>query len=235
MCNRIRRVSKAKLQSLFGDIVVTEALGIEEELTFGYDRPLMTVLSSYPDVKLEDMEWGYLPHEATGKPELQAKLGTILNARAESIFEKFAFKNSIMFRRCIIPLDGFYEYQHNIDGKGKKVKTPFYVSLEDNIMFAAGIWDICEGRKTFAIITTKANPLMQSIHNSAERQPHIIERKDWERWFNPALTKDEIAAMLSNIYPDDSMKAEQYEMPETKAKKARNEKPADPKEPPTLF
>src|SRR5690606_29516504 len=114
-----RRSSRSKLRSVFGDVVVVEADGIEEELTFGYDRPVMPVLVGFPEVQLVDMEWGYLPGEASGKPDLQAKLGTLLNARAESIFEKFAFRNSIRRRRCIIMLDGFYEYQHRINGKKK--------------------------------------------------------------------------------------------------------------------
>ncbi len=226
MCNRVRRASRNKLRSVFGDIVVVEADGIEEEISFGYDRPLMTVLSDFPDVRLEDMEWGYLPREAGGKPDLQEKLGTLLNARAETIFEKFAFRNSIRARRCIIPLDGFYEYRHGIDGKKKKVKTPFYVSIEDNIMFAAGIWDECDGRKTFTIITTAANPLMATIHNMKERQPHIIEKGDWDRWFDHSLPDPEIAAMLT-VYPDDRMKAEEY--------RDLSKGPVLPDGPPTLF
>src|SRR4051812_40295275 len=113
MCNRVRKCSRRTLKGLFGDSVVIEADGIDEELTFGYDRPLMTVLSSYPDTKLEDMEWGFLPSAATNNTALQQKLGTILNARAETIFEKWAFKHAIRKNRCIIPLDGYYEYMHS--------------------------------------------------------------------------------------------------------------------------
>lgn len=236
MCNRVRRTTRKRLHEIFGDVVVTETEGPYEELTSGFDRPLMPVLTSYPDAKLEEMEWGFLPQEASGKPELQGKLGILLNARAETVFEKFAFGNAVRERRCIIPIEGFYEHMHSMEGK-KKVKTPYYISLDSGLMFVAGIWDVCDGRKTFAMITTQANPLMANIHNTKERQPHLLDKDEWEQWLNPALTEDEIKAMLSNIYPDDHMKAELYEMPgkEKKEKKVREGRPPTMPGQPTLF
>ncbi len=235
MCNRVRRASRKKLKGLFGDVLVTETEGHDEALTSGFDRPSLPALTNYPDVQLEEMEWGFLPNEASDKPELQSKLGILLNARAETIFEKFAFRNAIRQRRCIIPIEGFYEHMHSMEGK-KKVKTPHYISLENGPMFVAGIWDICDGRKTFAMITTQANPLMASIHNTKERQPHLLDKNDWEQWLNPALTEAEIKAMLTNIYPDDNMKAALYETPgkEKKEKKLMERPPTAPQQP-TLF
>jgi putative SOS response-associated peptidase YedK len=224
MCNRVRRASRTTIKTTLGNMVTIEADGIDEEIAFGYDRPSMPILVSYPEVKLVEMEWGFLPCQASGNGELQEKLGTLFNARAETIFDKFSFRSAIRLRRCIVMLDGFYEYQHQIDGK-KKRKQPFYVSLEDDLLPAAGIWDECDGRKTFAIITTQANPLMATIHNMRERQPHIIEKQDWQRWLGP-LTDDEIQAMLE-IYPDDKMRAEPWGLDD--------DPPPPPKDPMSLF
>lgn len=236
MCNRVRRTTCKRLNELFGDVVVIETEGAYEEVTSGFDRPLMPVLTSYPDVKLEEMEWGFLPEEATGKPDLQGKLGILLNARAETVFEKFAFRNAIRERRCVIPIEGFYEYMHSTEGK-KKLKTPYYISLEGGPMFVAGIWDVCDDRKTFAMITTQANPLMANIHNTKERQPHLLNRDHWEQWLSPTLSDVEIRAMIANIYPDDHMKAALYEMPGTdkKENKVKEGRPPSMPQQPTLF
>ena len=238
MCNRVRRTSRKKLQELFGDVLVTETERPPEELTTGFDRPMMPVLTSYPEVALEEMEWGFLPREAGGNPGLQGKLGILLNARAETVLEKFAFRNAIRQHRCIIPIEGFYEHMHSMEGK-KKVKTPYYISLDTGLMFVAGVWDVCDGRKTFAMITTAANPLMANIHNTKERQPHLLDQDEWAQWLDPALSDTELKAMLSNIYPDSHMQAALYEVPgvgkKEKVQKVKEERPPAAPQQPTLF
>jgi putative SOS response-associated peptidase YedK len=220
MCNRVRPASRKVLKDVFGDVVESVTVGMDE-MVFGYDRPTLPTLVQYPQPQFLDMEWGYLPAAADGKPEMQNKLGILLNARAEGLFERFAFKNSIRERRCILMLDGFYEWQHRIVGK-KKTKQLYYVSLKDGLFPAAAIWDICDGKRTFAIITTDANPLMAEIHNSALRQPHPIEQKDWERWLN-SKSEEEIRGMF-DVYPDDNMQAVEYDIP-TAPKPTKKEQP----------
>src|SRR3954471_13551349 len=107
-------------------------------------------------------------------PDIMAKIGVLLNARGEEILTKSSFKNSIRQRRCIIPLEGFYDYQHRGSGKTKHTQT-YFIEKNEGLLFAAGVWDEYNGQKTFAIITTDANPLMAEIHNKGPRQPHIID------------------------------------------------------------
>ncbi len=220
MCNRVRPASRKVLKDVFGDVVESVTVGMDE-MVFGYDRPTLPTLIQYPEPQFLDMEWGYLPASAEGKPELQDKLGILLNARAEGLFERFTFRRSIRERRCILMLDGFYEYQHRVEGK-KKTKQMFYVSLKDGLFPAAAIWDICDGKRTFAIITTDANPLMAEIHNMKQRQPHPIEPKNWDRWLN-ATSEEEIRGMLG-VYPEDNMQAVPYDIPSA-SNKSKGSKP----------
>ena len=172
MYNRIRGSSKQILRDKFGDIIITEggkevpldALPERPEVSFAYEdpKPKLPVMTAFHPQRWQYMRMKYLPREASGKQDLQAKLGDLHNARADTIFEKFSFRNSILHRRCIIPLEGFYDFQ----GRGKKRNGKednqcHYIDLRDGELFyAAGIWDVCDGVEGFAIITTDANPLM---------------------------------------------------------------------------
>jgi hypothetical protein len=80
-------------QRRFGDVVESVTVGMDE-MVFGYDRPTLPTLVQYPQPQFLDMEWGYLPAAADGKPEMQNKLGILLNAHAEGLFDRFAFKDS---------------------------------------------------------------------------------------------------------------------------------------------
>lgn len=230
MCNRVHRASKVRLKEVFGDMIVTESERFDEGMAFGYDKPLMPVLVDFPHTDFEEMQWGYLPAAANGNPELQSRFGILLNARAESLFDKFAFKKSILQRRCILMLDGFYEYQHKTAGS-KSSKQMYFVSLKNGLFPAAAVWDECDGQKTFAIITTAANPLMAEIHNLKERQPHAILQNDWDRWLH-AKSETEIKELLK-VFPDDNMQAEPVESPAPPKPKRRG-KPGLP-ELPGLF
>ncbi len=238
MCNRVRGVSKQILHDKFGDIIITDggrevaldALPDRPEVSFAYDAPKLPVLTALSPQRWQYMRMKYLPHEASGNPDLQAKIGDLHNARTEGIFDRFSFKNSIRLRRCIIPLEGFYDFQGRGKKKnGKEDNQCYYLDLKDGeLIYAAGVWDVCDGQEGFAILTTDANPLMQRIHNKNPRQPLIIGEKDWVRWFGP-LSDAEIKAMFS-IYPDANMKEQEYILP-----KPPPSKPPEPNGPPTLF
>lgn len=239
MCNRVRGARRSVLRSKFGDILISEGgkeVSLDElperpDVSFAYDnpKPKLPVMTRVLPQQWQYMTMNYLPNEASGKPDLQLKLSDLHNARAETIFEKFAFRNSIRQRRCIIPLEGFYDFQGRGKKGGKEDNQCYYIDLKDGELFyAAGVWDVCDGQAGFAIITTDANPLMREIHNKNPRQPHQIEEKDWARWLGP-LSDAEIAEMLG-IFPDDNMQAREYELPKPPPKK-----PKSPEGPPTLF
>lgn len=125
---------------------------------------------------LVPMRWGFLPHwykTETGGPLL-------INARAETIAEKPAFKSACRDRRCIVVASGFYEWTKDADGK----RLPWYIFRADVETIAfAGIWQDWgkgeERKSTCAIVTTAANVQMARIHN---RMPLILDPADWPLW-----------------------------------------------------
>jgi|MTBAKSStandDraft_1061840.scaffolds.fasta_scaffold31292_1 putative SOS response-associated peptidase YedK len=126
------------------------------------------------------VRWGLIPH--CSKDE---KVGyKLINARAESIQEKPAFRDAFKYRRCLIPSIGFYEWKQ--DGKRKQ---PYFVKMKNGNLFAmAGIWESWlspEGQKieSCAIITTNANTIVAKLH---DRMPVILPKDCYGLWLDPA-------------------------------------------------
>ncbi|WP_066640118.1 SOS response-associated peptidase [Desulfolucanica intricata] len=152
----------------------------------GQDIPVIVNTSHKRTFTL--MRWGLIPSWAKDK-SISYKM---INARAETIEQRPAFRESFFRRRCIIPTDGFYEWKKQ---NGKKL--PMRIVLTDSRLYAfAGIWDSWtspEGSSIFScsIITTKANDCIKDIH---DRMPVILageeEYKLWLEQSNPALLKE---------------------------------------------
>jgi putative SOS response-associated peptidase YedK len=129
------------------------------------------------------LRWGLLPswpREPRGRTLL-------INARAESLAEKPAFRDAFERRRCLIPADGFYEWRH-VNG----AREAFLVRRADGRPFAlAGLWEPPAERDpgvegSCTIVTTDPNELLRDIH---DRMPVILEPEDWNRWLDPDLRK----------------------------------------------
>ncbi|MFW8593373.1 SOS response-associated peptidase [Cribrihabitans neustonicus] len=132
--------------------------------------------------RLVSMRWGFLPHwykTENGGPLL-------INARAETVAEKPAFRAACRSRRCLVPATGFYEWTKDEQG----ARLPWYITRRDGAPIAfAGIWQSWEARSpeataggavdTCAIITTAANSTMKAIHH---RMPLVLEPEDWPLW-----------------------------------------------------
>ncbi|HEX2915209.1 MAG TPA: SOS response-associated peptidase [Chloroflexia bacterium] len=151
--------------------------------------------------KIELMKWGLIPFWSK---EPKASYSTI-NARAEGIADKPAYRRPIRNQRCLIPADGFYEWQKS--GLGK---LPFYIHLKDSEIFSfAGLYDLYKDPngqiiKTYTIITTDANELMAPIHN---RMPVILHRENEEEWLDPAVSDPFQVTRLLVPFPDGLMEA----------------------------
>ena len=134
--------------------------------------------------------WGLVPPWSPG-PEVGAKM---INARSETVLEKPSFREAFRQRRCLIPVDGFYEWQ-----KRDKARQPFLFRRKDRTVFAlAGIWEQWEypgGRRldSCSILTTSANGTMRPVHH---RMPVILPEKDWKLWLDLAPDKAETLAGL---------------------------------------
>ncbi len=140
--------------------------------------------------QIAQMRWGLVPQWAQDD-----RLGyTMINARAETVTEKPAFRGLFAGRRCLVIADGFYEWRH--DGNAKE---PFYIALRDGrLMSFAGLWDKWRNEAgetvyTFTIITCASNDLVRPLH---DRMPVVIERKHYDLWLDPAAPPDKVKELL---------------------------------------
>lgn len=137
---------------------------------------IVTVASDAGARFLKSMRWGFLPHwykTPTGGPLL-------INARAETIAEKPAFRDACRSRRCLVPADGFYEWTKDDTGQ----RLPWYVHRADRApMVFAAVWQDWErdGEQftTCAVVTTAANSDIDHIHH---RMPVVLEPESWPLW-----------------------------------------------------
>jgi putative SOS response-associated peptidase YedK len=152
--------------------------------------------------ELVQMRWGLVPYWAK-----DAKIGySTINAKAETLTTSPTFREAIKRRRCLIPADGFFEWQP-ID---KKIKQPFAFGLKDGSLFAlAGLFDVWRDKATeqallsYSVITTDPNELLEPFHN---RMPVIVRPADYERWISPA-EPSHLPLDLLRPYPDELMSA----------------------------
>jgi len=124
------------------------------------------------------MHWGLIPFWAKD-PKLGGKM---INARAESLVDKSAFRQAFLKRRCLVPADGYFEWQ-----KVGKRKQPYYIHRTDDHAFAfAGLWEVWHGTepplKSYSIVTTESNALTKDLH---DRMPVILHPSDYDRWLDP--------------------------------------------------
>ena len=141
------------------------------------------------------MKWGLVPFWAK-----DPKIGNrLINARAESVAIKPAFRTSIKRKRCLVPATGFYEWKRADNGK-----VPYYVHLKDDSLFSfAGLfdsWHAPDGGqlKTFTIITTTPNAKMGRIHN---RMPVMLSQEDEELWLTKEPLPDSELKRIFRSYP----------------------------------
>jgi len=151
--------------------------------------PTQDVLAVWSDGirQVGAFRWGLVPGWAK-EPRMAASL---INARAESVAEKAAFRDAFRQRRCLVLADGFYEWKPG--GVGQR-KQPFYVQRSDGAPFAfAGLWERwappgadprgSEALRTCTIITTAANAFMQPLH---DRMPVIVDPQRYDAWLDPS-------------------------------------------------
>lgn len=175
---------------------------------YGFGRSEMVVYTDKDPYKPQFFTWGLLQPWHKTKVDIQKGLSGVLNARGESIFEKPSFKNSAKNKRCLIPVESFFENHHQ-----KKLKYPFRVMYKDGKpMMMAGLWnewtDIETGEiiNQFAIVTTSANELMSKVHNNPDaelgpRMPVILPKDKQNEWLAPCISNEDIKHIQSLIRP----------------------------------
>jgi putative SOS response-associated peptidase YedK len=138
--------------------------------------------------RLGPMRWGLVPGWARD-PKIGHRL---INARSETIWSKPAFRVAARRRRCVVPMDGFYEWRVDAGSEAKKrQKAPFWIHRPDRGVFAAaGVWerwraptDAAEALVTFTILTTQASRWMRPLH---DRMPVLLDSAGVAAWLDPS-------------------------------------------------
>lgn len=170
----------------------------------GFDFRASPVITAQHPNAFQLMQWGLIPwwtKSATDAGQIRMRT---LNGISEEIFEKPAFKDAARDgKRCLIPCTGFFEWRWF---KGGKVKYPYFIHhSQEKIFSLAGLWSSWtdkttgEMRDTYTVLTTRANPLLEKIHNSKKRMPVILAREYEKDWLNPNLTRDDVLALCEPI------------------------------------
>ena len=145
--------------------------------------------------------WGLIPHWST-----DAKIASrTFNARAESIASTPAFRDSFRRKRCLVPVDGFYEWRRQ-----ERVRRPYRIFRADGRpLVLAGLWDgwknpeTGEVRRTFTIVTTTPNATVAELHN---RMPVIVPDDAWARWLDPR--SGDVGELRALLEPTDEVDLE---------------------------
>lgn len=147
------------------------------------------------------LRWGLVPSWAK-EPKTQFSM---INARAETVAVKPAYRVAFRRRRCLIPADGFYEWRQESTGK-----QPYRFTLADGGLFGmAGLWEHWQGPSgevldSCAIIVTEANPLVRLVH---DRMPVILDPADYALWIDPGVTEPGVLEPLLRPRPAEGMRA----------------------------
>lgn len=189
--------------------VIAELFDLEEPLLFKPRYNIaptqsVAVIRLDPEARRREtplLRWGLIPSWAK-----DPRIGNqMINAKAETVATKPSFRSAFRKRRCLIPADGFYEWQQ----QGKQ-KQPMLIRLRDRRPFAfAGLWERWEPKEgepveSCTIITTEPNTLMQPIHN---RMPVILAPQDYEKWLDLAVEQIDPLQALLRPYLAEEMEA----------------------------
>lgn len=155
-------------------------------------KPVRAVLVRNGVVALATARWGLVPSWATSPTDV----GTLFNARIETVADKPAFRGALRGQRCLLPADGWYEWARRPDGE----RAPHFLTRHDGGLVAmAGLWDVwrdAEGRPLLSttILTGAAPADLTHVH---DRAPVVLGAATWGRWLDPGASADEVRALLA--------------------------------------
>lgn len=196
MCGRFVQYSDPELYAeRFGLDLVCEA---EPRYNLAPTQPVLAIrLAPEGKRELVPLRWGLIPHWSKG-PDSRYSM---INARAETVATKPAYRDAFRQRRCLIPSEGFYEWRASASGK-----QPYLIGRRDQMPFLmAGLWERWRGEgvdqppiESCTIIVTDANALVRPIH---DRMPVILTDEAAERWLDP--DERDPAALAGLLRPAD--------------------------------
>jgi putative SOS response-associated peptidase YedK len=202
MCGRFVQVASAELLAERFGVDEIRAPAHEPDYNVAPRKTVYAVRQREDRRVLSELRWGLVPSWAK-----DPKIGDrMINARAESLSDKPAYRRAFERRRCLIPAEGFYEWQSR--GAGKR-KQPVFVRRRDGEPLAiAGLWEVWsnpddpEGEllRSCVIVSTNANRTLEPIH---DRMPVLVEERDWATWLDPGTSDFEALKGLLVPAPDD--------------------------------
>jgi putative SOS response-associated peptidase YedK len=164
--------------------------------------PIIRQHPKEPRRELSLVRWGLIPWWAKDS----SGAARMINARSETAATTPAFRDSLRSRRCIVPADGFYEWQ-----KDGKARQPYCFELDDGVLFAfAGLWDRWKDAagnslETFSILTTSPNTVTKAVH---DRMPVILLPEAYDLWLDPGFA--DVAAVSELLQPFDARRMRLY-------------------------
>lgn len=201
MCGRFVSTSSPEdLADYFGAVAPAEAAS-EPNHNVAPTTDILVVAEDETARHITAMHWGLVPFWAKD-PGIGSRM---INARAETLAEKNAFKQAFRRRRCLIPVDGFYEWRAV---PGQRRKQPYFIHRPDGEPYAfAGLWErwrrpAADGGDTLTsatIITTGANRAMSEVHH---RMPAILPPTAWDLWLDPSVDDTLLLGSLLVPAPD---------------------------------
>lgn len=200
MCGRFTLTLNSNAVARAFQVAAPQSLQTQPRYNVAPTQDVVTIMQNQDEERhLDLLRWGLIPSWAK-----DASIGSrMINARAETLAEKPSFKRLLFSKRCLIPADGFYEWQKVNGGK-----TPMYITLKEHEPFAfAGLWDSWrtpegEELRTCTIITTTANELVSPIHN---RMPVILPTEAREMWLDTSLRDPNLLLPLLKPYDTNAM------------------------------
>ena len=199
---------KEELENRYGATLIDPDKYRPSYYYHAFGLPSLPVICSDSPSGIKLLKWGLIPSWTKSIDDANVIRYKTFNARSESIDQKPSFSSSFRSKRCIVPVKGFFEWQH----LGNE-KIPWYIYSSGNeIISFAGIYDdwiedrTGEVYSTFSIVTTEANELMAKIHNSGKRMPVILNKTSEAKWIDLSTSEDDAHGLLKPC-PSEILKA----------------------------
>ncbi len=222
MCNymgyRVTRDQFIRLKQIEKELGVHAAL---DSLLSGFqyaDWTIIKTTADKKDIEIAKAHWEFIPWWIKNEDELKTarKQGIPwLNATSEKLLSSKMFRDAALKRRCLVIASWFFEWRHyQPEGEKKEITYPYCVTVpEQEYFYMAGIWQPWTDKSTgetidtFAIVTTKANDLMEIVHNKKKRMPTILTEDLAYEWVLGDLSEDRIQEIASFQLPSEYMEA----------------------------
>ncbi|SEG41353.1 Putative SOS response-associated peptidase YedK [Legionella quinlivanii DSM 21216] len=192
MCGRFS--VDTDIEKLKQQFAVTSVEPLPKSRNVAPTEAALCLIATEEGLKAVQMRWGIVPWYAKGKKSM-----LLINARAEQAAEKPAFKQAIKYRRCLLIMNGFFEWQHH-PKDNKTVKQPYYIHQKDNALLAvAAIWERFEPEPDLIIpscclLTTSPNELVGKLH---DRMPWFLDETQQAEWLSPTpFSAEEVSHLL---------------------------------------